>query len=206
MTTIALDKSRDGLAGFPDGFEPIARDDLGDVFGVDERGAVWLFEHGGRDWGQKSPAFASTAQVEAHIAFQAEFDIPDGEDLAALKDRKKRLQAFAKSQSGAPYSKRVVKQVLEDLTQAIKDRRFWESKAGTSLAARQALGQRCERVLRENGVPGNWMIRPHSTEKRALVVVGRFAKPWTQAEIEDLLRPILGDSLRLHCHEAPPSW
>jgi hypothetical protein len=34
-----------------------------------------------------------------------------------------------------------------------------DSRRGKGIAARQALGQRCERALRAGGAPGEWMVR-----------------------------------------------
>ena len=205
MAIITLDRSRDGLAGFPDGYEPIARDDLGDTLAVDGKGKVWQFQHGAGDWNEKSPAFASVTQLREYVAFQRELDIPEDADLQALLERKKRIEAFVKTQRGAPYAKLAASQALETLSEEIADRRFSESKRGTRLAERQALGQRCEQALRDAGAPGRWMIRPHVDEPRALVAIGRFTAPWTEHEVKALLAPIL-EQHQLLCRQAPPSW
>src|SRR5262245_66690903 len=81
MAIITPDQSRDELAGFPDGYEPMARDDLGDILAVDGKGKVWQFPHGAGAWNQKSPAFSSVDQLREYVGFQREFDIPHGEDL-----------------------------------------------------------------------------------------------------------------------------
>jgi hypothetical protein len=206
MAIITLDESRDGLAGFPDGYEPIARDDLGDTLAVDGKGKVWQFQHGTGDWSQKSPAFSSVAQLREYVEFQRELEGPDGEDLDALLDRKKRIEAFVKNQRGAPYTKLAASQALETLREEIEDRRFWKSRRGTGIAERQTLGQRCEQALREGGAPGRWMIRPHVEQPRALVAIGRFTAPWTEAKVQELLAPILGKKFELQCREVPPSW
>ena len=206
MAIITLDQSREGPAGFPDGYEPIARDDLGDTLAVDGAGQVWQFKHGAGDWRQKSPAFSSVAQLREYVEFQRELDIPPGEDLDALLERKRRIEAFVKNQAGAPYAKLAASQVLVELREEVEDRRFWKTGRGTSLAERQALGHRCEQALRDSGAPGRWMIRPHHEEARALVAIGRFSATWTENKVKELLAPLLGKKYELRCHEAPPSW
>lgn len=205
MTILTIGKSRKGLRGFPEGYEPIARDDSGDPLAIDGKGKVWLFQHGTGDWKQKSLAFSSKGQLREYIAFQREFEIPDGEPLDALLARRKRIEAFVR-RVGAPYVKRTARQVLAELREEIEDRRFWKSGRGASIAERQRLGQRCEQALRDGGAPGRWMIRAHNDQPGALVAIGRFVAPWTEAKVKDLLEPILGTKYRLQCREAPPSW
>lgn len=192
-------------AWFPEGYQPIARDDSGNPLAIDGQGKVWLFQHGAGDWGQKTLAFASESRLREYIAFQREFEIPDGEPLDALLDRRKRIEAFVK-RVGAPHVKLTARQVLAELREEIEDRRFWKSGRGASIAERQRLGQRCEEALCAGGAPGRWMVRAHHEEPGALVVIGRFAAPWTEAKVRGLLEPILGTKYRLQCREAPPSW
>jgi len=206
MTFVTLDSSREGLAGFSEGHEVIARDDLGDVLAVDAEGRVWLFDHDAGDWSASTPAFSSVEQLHAFIAFQQQFEIPDDEGVAALRARKRHIETFLASMVAAPYAESSIALVLDELREAIDERRFWKSKAGKSIADRQACAVRCERALSDAGAPGKWMIRPHVDEPRKLVVIGRFTPTWDEARVGEVLAPVLDAGLGIVCRQAPPTW
>ena len=200
MTTIRLDESTAGLAGFPAGFTVLGSDDLGDVLASDGKGKVWRFPHGNGDWNTRSVAFASRGQLDAYVAFQHWFATEDAAaDLATLQAKQQALRAFRTSQPRAPYTKDAVEGALESLRDEIADRRFQASAKGNSIAARQELGSRCEQALRDAGAGGAWMVRAHVSNRRALVVMGDFAAPWTEAQVRALLQPLLGKHLELVC-------
>ena len=203
MSFITLDKRRDGLAGFPSGYEPLGHDDCGDPLAVDEDGKVWSFQHGGGDWQTRSLAFETVGQLEDYVAFQSSFVIHEDESLDDLRDRKRRIEQFGRQQRRAPFTVRSVAEVLAELREELADRRFKSSKRGRSLESRQALGQRCEQALREAGAPGEWMIRAHVDQERALVVLGRFVEPWTEPKVRALLSPLLAVGNELICREWP---
>ncbi len=205
MSSLVLDDRRDGLAGFPDDFRPVARDGQGDVLAVDARGKVWLFEHGRGAWSDPTPAFASLEQLHEFHAIQAELEAAEDEPLDALVARERRLRDFARKLRGAPFAKLALSTALDTLRECIKDRRFWSSPRGAGLAARhQELGRRCEQALRDAGAPGDWLVRAHADDPRALVVVGPFTEPWTSARITETLQPLLAGRLHLLCRPFPP--
>lgn len=193
MGRITLDPRRDGLAGFPSGFEVVGRDDLGDVLAVDGEGVVWNIAHGAGDWHDRSKAFDSVQLLHEHIACQHHFEVPPADlDLPALLARKQAIEAFLKGRRGAPYSRDAGKAALEDLREAIADRRFWSSKRGRGLAACQELGHRCEQVLRDAGATGEWTCRAMAGDGSVLGVMGDFTPPWTEARVRELLAPLVG--------------
>jgi hypothetical protein len=204
MSFLVLDDRRDGLAGFPDDFRPVARDGQGDVLAVDGRGKVWLFEHGRGAWGDPTSAFASLEQLHEFHAIQAELEAAVDEPLEALVAREVRLREFARKLRGAPFAKLALSTALEELRERIKDLRFWTSPRGAGLAARQQLGQRCEQALRDAGAPGDWLVRAHADDPRALVVVGPFIEPWSAARVTETLQPLLAGRLHLICRPLPP--
>ena len=140
MGRITLHASRDGLGAFPEELQVVGRDDLGDVLAVDAMGQVWCFAHGTGDWRTAaSLAFATRTRMHEHLAFQEHFAAPaPEEDLASLRRRKEAIEQFRKGRKDAPYSRRAADSALEDLRSQIADRRFWASKQGQSLSARQA--------------------------------------------------------------------
>jgi hypothetical protein len=205
MAILTLDASRDGLGNFPADFEPVARDDIGDVLAVDSLGVVWCFEHDMGAWQSRSKAFASLAVMHEYMAGQADFDLVDAEEsLAALQDRKARVEASRKRLHGSPYVRDAAILVLADLREAIADRRFWQSKRGQNLAARQAIAMRCEQVLNEAGVPGDWMVRAQGADTNLIGVRGPFAAPWSEARVLELLQPLLESRFELRCFVVPP--
>lgn len=205
MGRITLDPRRDGLAGFPSGFEVVGRDDLGDVLAVDGEGVVWAFAHGAGGWDDRSKAFDSARLLYEHIACQRHFEVPPADlDLAALLARKQAIEAFVKGRRGAPYSRDAGKAALADLREAIAERRFRSSKRGRGLAACQELGQRCERLLRDAGAPGEWTCRAMAGDGSVLGVMGTFEAPWTEARILALLAPHAGRRA-LRCVPKPGS-
>lgn len=204
MTTIRLDSDRDGLPGFPAEFTVLGRDDLGDVLASDGNGKVWLFPHGHGDWHEHSVAFASRAQLDAYVAFQHWFATDDtAADLPTLQAKQQALRAFRKSQAQAPYTRDAVDGALGSLRDEIADRRWHASAKGKQLAARQELGLRCEQALRDAGAPGTWLVRAHASNGRALVAMGNFTAPWTEAEVRAVLQPLLGERFELVCSERP---
>lgn len=203
MTTITLDEDRDGYDGFPPGFRIVGRDDTGDALAVDAHGKVWSFAHGAGNWDSRQVAFHSLAQLHDYVAFQANLALPEPEESAdALRARKARVEAFAKANRGVPFLRDTLAQTLHGLREEIAHRRFWNSRRGRNLTERQNLGKRCEEALRAAGVPGEWMIRAHADRDRALVAMGTYAAPWTEARVEELLRPLLG-KFELVCRERP---
>jgi hypothetical protein len=204
MSFLVLDDRRDGLAGFPDDFRPVARDGQGDVLAVDARGKVWLFEHGRGTWSDPASAFRSLEQLREFHAFQAELEGPEDEPLDDLVAREVRLRDFARKLRGAPFAKLALSTALDELRERIKDLRFWSSPRGAGLAARQELGRRCEQALRDAGAPGDWLVRAHTDDPRALVVVGPFTEPWNSYRVTQLLQPLLSGRLHLLCRPMPP--
>lgn len=203
MSRITLDPSRNGLAGFPDEFTVVGRDDAGDVIALAADGTVWAFLHGAGDWQTRSLAFATEAQVHAHVAFQDHFDPPlVGADVATLRARKRAIQEFAKQLKCAPYTQQAARAALETLREEIEDRAFRSSKAGRGLAACQALAQRCEQALREAGATGDWLVRAAAPDGSKLAAMGDFAPPWTSERVRALLAPLL-DGRPLLCSERP---
>jgi hypothetical protein len=207
MGRITLDDGRDGLGAFPDQYRVVGRDDLGDVLAVDAQGKVWCFAHGSGDWQQKTAAFDTVARMHEHIAFQQHFESPDrDEDLDALRARKAAIEQFMKGRRDAPYSRRDADGALDDLRTGIEDRRFWASKKGQSLTARQALGARCDQALRDAGAPGVWTCRALADDAKALGVQGTFDPVWTQERVTALLQPLVGAlHLRFFERGRPPA-
>ncbi len=203
MSQITLDDGRDGLAGFPDGFTVVGRDDLGDVLAADAKGVVWQFPHGNGDWTSRLRAFATTALLHEHVAFQGHFAPPAADEPTdALKARKQALEAWRKGRRGAPYSLDASKAALEALREELADRRFHASKRGRGLAACRELGVRCEQALRAAGAVGDWFARPAEGDGSALGVMGDFAPPWTEARVRELLAPLVG-ARELRLRERP---
>jgi hypothetical protein len=193
MAQITLDGDRRGLDGFPAGFTVLGRDDLGDVLAADAKGVVWSFPHGGGDWTSRIRAFASTALLHEHVAFQRHFAPPAADEPTdALKARKQALEAWRKGRRSAPYSLDASKAAIETLREELADRRFHASKRGRGLAACQELGQRCEQALRAAGALGEWIARAAAADGSALGVMGDFAPPWTEARVRALLAPLVG--------------
>ena len=205
MTILTLDASRDGLGDFPAGFEPLARDDLGDVLAVDGAGLVWCFAHGMGAWDSRTKAFGSVAAMHEYLAAQADCGLVDDDaSLESLQARKLRVEAMKKNLRGSPYARDAVTQVLADLREAIADRRFRQTKRGQSLAARQAIAGRCEQALREAGVPGEWMVRAQGPDTNLIGVRGPFAAPWDEARVLEVLQPLLEARFELRCFVVPP--
>lgn len=205
MVMLTLDASRDGLGDFPAGFEPVARDDLGDVLAVDGHGVVWCFAHDMDAWESRTKAFVSVAAMHEYLAGQADCGLVDAEaSLEDLQARKVRVEALKKSLRNSPYARDAANQVLADLREEIADRRFWQSKRGQSLAARQAIAMRCEQALREAGVPGDWMIRAQGPDTNLIGVRGPFAAPWSEARVLELLQPLVESRFELRTFVVPP--
>jgi hypothetical protein len=205
MSRITLDGSSAGYTSFPNGFRIFGHDDLGDPLAVDDHGVVWVFAHGAGDWEHKTKAFESEQLLHEHVACQHHFEVPTADlDLEELKQRKQAIETFLKGRRGAPYSRDAGKAALEDLREAIADRRFWSSKRGRGLAACQELGQRCDQVLRDADVPGEWMCRAMAGDGSVLGIIGPFEPPWTEARVLALLEP-LADGRRLRCQPRPKS-
>lgn len=205
MARLTLDASRDGLDDFPAGFEPVARDDLGDVLAVDGAGVVWCFAHGMGSWASRAKAFVSLAAMHEYLAGQADCGLVEAEaSLESLQARKLRVAAMKKHLRGSPYARDAATQVLAELREAIADRRFSQSKRGQNLAARQAIAMRCEQVLREARVPGEWMVRAQGPATNLIGVRGPFAAPWPEARVLELLQPLLEGRFELRCFVVPP--
>jgi hypothetical protein len=203
MSRIILDDSTTGYEGFPNGFTIVGHDDLGDPIAVDGDGVVWAFQHGAGNWDTRGKAFDSVQLLHEHVACQHHFEVATADlDLEALKQRKQAIEVFLKGRRGAPYSRDAGKAALEVLREEIADRRFWSSKRGRGLAACQELGQRCDRVLRDAGVPGEWMCRAMAGDGSVLGIVGPFEPPWTEARVLALLGP-LADGRQLRCQPRP---
>lgn len=206
MAMLTLDTSRAGLPGFPADHTPIARDDLGDVLAEDAAGVVWCFAHGMGDWTSRTKAFASVAAMHEYLAGQADCGLVDAE--AALEDlqaRKLRLEAMKKSLRSSPYARDAAAEALADLREAITDRRFWQSKRGQNLKARQDLAVRCEQALRDAGVPGDWMVRAQGQDSNRIGVRGPFVPPWDEARVLALLGPLVEPRFELTCFAVPPT-
>lgn len=205
MVTLTLEVRRDGLGDFPPGFEPVARDDLGDVLAMDGAGVVWCFAHGAGTWSSRTRAFDSMAAMHDYLAEQADFGLvlPE-ESLTSLQARKLRVDEVRRRLRGSPYVRDAARQVLDDLREAIADRRFRQSKRGQSLAARQELGLRCEQALRDAGVPGAWMVRAQGQDGNLIGVRGPFAAPWDERRVLELLAPLLEGRFELRCFVVPP--
>lgn len=197
MTKITLDDGTDGLDGFPAGFTPVGRDDLGDPLAVDAAGKVWSFAHGRGDWSARSPAFESVEALRAFVAFQSRLETPEPADVAALRARREEVESFRKANPRSPFAREAARAALEELKEALADARFASSARGRGLAARQALGARCEQALREAGVPGAWLVRAHASDARALVVVGTPSGTWDEAAIRKLLAPLVEPDFEL---------
>ena len=205
MAMLTLDASRDGLGDFPAGFEPVARDDLGDVLAVDGLGVVWCFAHGMGAWESRTKAFVSVAAMHEYLAGQADCGLVDPEaSLEDLQARKVRVEAMKKSLRSSPYAWDEATQALADLREAIADRRFWRTIRGKNLAARQAIAVRCEQALREAGVPGDWMIRAQGPDTNLIGVRGPFAAPWSEARVLELLQPLVESRFELRTFVVPP--
>lgn len=203
MARLTLDASRDGLGDFPAGLAPVARDDLGDVLAVDGAGLVWCFAHGMGSWESRTKAFGSVAAMHEYLAAQADCGLVDDDaSLESLQARKLRVEAMKKSLRGSPYARDAATQVLADLREAIAERRFMQSKRGQSLAARQAIAMRCEQVLREAEVPGEWMVRAQGPDTNRIGVRGPFTAPWHEARVLELLQPLLEGRYELRCFVA----
>lgn len=203
MTRITLDDDTAGYAGFPDGFRIVGRNDLGDPLAVDGKGKVWSFAHGSGDWTSRSEEFPSLEELHAWVAFQANSDPPRPEEtLEALQARKERVQQFAKEHKKSRFVRDALSTVVSELRDEIADRKFWTSKRGRNLTARQELGKRCEEALRAAGAPGEWTIRAHVDDEGAVMAVGVFSAPWTEAKVGELLRPLLG-KYTLVCRQRP---
>jgi hypothetical protein len=203
VSKIVLTRSREGLDGFPAGYDVIARDGLGDVLALGSEGKVWSFHHGEGSW-RPSLAFASRTQLEAYLAFQVRFEWPCDADLATLLTRKAELAAFAKTMRGAPYARAALESVKADLAEDLADRRHATSKRGQSLAARQAFGQECEQALRAAGVNRRILVRAHANDPRAVVVLGDFTSPWTEARLRELVEPRATEAgYTLHFYASP---
>lgn len=200
MTWIRKTKSRAGLAGFPAEFTPIGRDDLGDPLAVDAAGHVFRFVHGAGDWQARELAFGSMGELERFVRFQRTLAIPADAELADLQARKRSIESYVKSLRRAPYARDAARAALEQLREALADRRFAASKRGQSIAARQELGQRCEAALQAAGAPGNWLVRAHSEKQLALVVMGPIGAEWSEARVRALLQPLLGADYELLFH------
>jgi hypothetical protein len=205
MSQITLDDGRDGLAGFPAGFTVVGRDDLGDVLAADAQGVVWQFPHGGGDWTSLLRAFATTALLHEHVAFQRHFAPPAADESTdTMQVRKQAIEAWRKGRRGAPYSLDASKAALEALREELADRRFHASKRGRGLAACQELGLRCEQALRAAGAVGEWFARAAEGDGSALGVMGDFTPPWTEARVRELLAPLVGArELRLRQRPKP---
>lgn len=197
MTFITLTDDRGGLSGFPVGFTPVGRDDLGDVLASDLEGRVWVFPHGAGDWTRKTPAFASVQDLARFVAFQAKLEIPTSASLDALRSLKAEVEAFVKGLRQAPYAREAARECLASLREEIADKRFAGSRRGKSLAARQELGQRCDEALRAAGAPGQWIVRPHSERSQALVVMGPVSAEWNEQRLRAVLQPLLHDEHEL---------
>ncbi len=202
MTFLTLTNDPAGLDGFPAGFRLVARDDLGDVLAVDAKGIVQVLAHGHGDWNARSRAFASVEAMQRYVAFQSCLQIPPDLDLEALQQRKRDLEAFRKEMRGSSYAREAISAAISDVRDCIADRRFWSSRRGRSIAERQALGALCEQALRDAGVPGQWMVRPHVDKPKVLCVIGPFGAPWDEARVVGLLGPVAG-GCELACFKSP---
>jgi hypothetical protein len=204
VTTIRLDSDTADLDGFPPEFTVLGRDDLGDVLASDAKSKVWWFPHGHGNWNERSVAFASRAQLDAYLKFQHWLATDDAAaDLPTLQAKRQALRAFRKSQPRAPYTKDAIDGALESLRDEIADRRWHATAKGKQLAARQELGLRCEHALRDADAPGTWLVRAHASNPRALVAMGNFTAPWTEAKVRALLQPLLGERFELVCSPRP---
>ncbi len=204
MTRLTLDDRRTGLGDFPDAYTPVARDDLGDVLAVDGAGAVWCFAHGTGSWSSRTRAFATVAAMHEYLANQADLAVPAGDEpLESLQARKQRVDALARRLQGCPYGRDAAKQALADLREAIADRRFWQSRRGRNLAARQELAVRCEQALRAAGAPGEWTVRAQGADGNRIGVQGPFVAPWDEHRVRDLLEPMLEARFELSCFAVP---
>jgi len=191
MTWIRWDAERGGLEGLPAEFVPVARDALGDVLAHDASGAVFCFPHGTGTWQARERAFASLEQLRSYVEFQGELEIPESLDLAGLRAKKQRLEAFAKSLPRAPYARSAIGAVLTNLREAITELRSAQSKAGRDLTSRQELSRRCEAALRAAGHTDEVVVRPH-LQPGVLAVMASFEQPWTQVRVQEVLQPLLG--------------
>ncbi len=193
MSQLRLDDSRDGLRSFPTEFTVVARDDMGDVLAVDAHGAVRCFAHGTGDWKSHTLAFADVAMLHEHLAFQEHFEPPPHDaDLAMLRARKSAIQQFMKGRRRAPYSRLAADGALEDLRDAIADKRWRSSKKGQGLLACQAIGLECDKALRDAGAGEDWMCRAAAEDGSVLGVQGNFVAPWTIDRVTELLTPLVG--------------
>ena len=204
MTRLTLDDSREGLADFPDSFQPVARDDGGVVLAVDTAGVLWCFAHGMGSWSSRTRAFDSSASMHDYIANQADLDLIEPEEtIEALQARKARVAALKQRLRSSPYARDATRQLLEELREAIADRRFWQSKRGKSLAARQAIGVRCKQALHEACVPGEWIVGAQGPDSNLIGVYGPFVEPWTEARVLELLAPLVDGPFELRCFATP---
>lgn len=192
MTYVTQTNDRSGLDDFPSAFTPVGHDDLGDTMAVDAKGVVFCFAHGMGDWSTKTKAFASMYAMQRYVAFQSKLDLPHDLDLEALKQRKLELEAFAKEMTGSSYAREEIRETISEVRERIADLRFASSKQGRSIAERHAVGRLCEQALRDAGVPGEWMVRPHVDKPKAVLVVGTFAAPWDEQRVVEVLRPVAG--------------
>lgn len=203
MTRITIDDDPRGYEGFPAGFRIIARNDMGDPLAVDGKGKVWCFPHGAGNWDERSEEFPSLDELHAYVAFQENCRAPEPEEsLEALQARKALVQRFVKEHRKTRFVRMTLPSVVSDLRDEITDRKFRASKRGRNLTARQEVGKRCEEALRAAGVPGEWMVRAHAERANAVIAMGRYAAPWTEGRVEELLRPVLG-TYELVCREKP---
>ena len=202
MPRITLDENTAGYAGFPTGFRIVARDDTGDPLAVDAKGNVWSFPHGSGTWDERSEAFESLEALHAYVAFQHNCDPATPEEsLEALQTRKKLVQEFAKQHRKSRFVSTILPEIVAELRDEIADRKFWTTKQGRGLRARLQIGRQCEEALRAAGVPGQWMVRPHVDRDDAVMAVGHFAAPWTEAKVRALLQPLVG-KYEIVCREA----
>lgn len=193
MSEIRPYESRDGLGDFPSDLRVVGTDDAGDILAVDGAGVVWCVAHGRGHWDSRTKAFASEAQFRAFVASQHELvDPDDSESREELEQRRGRIRKLMRSQRGAPYLKEAGRAVIADIDDRIKELRRAASSRGRSVEDRHRLGEICDRKLKEVGAGEDWMVRPHASKKKALMVVGPFDENWTPEAVVDLLQPLVG--------------
>ncbi|MGE0143637.1 MAG: hypothetical protein AB7I19_10955 [Planctomycetota bacterium] len=206
MTFLNLTTDRSGLPPLRPGLQSVARDDSGLCFVADERGRVFSFDPRDESPNERSADFESTAQMHTYIEHQHELRIPEeGETLTDLRARLQRVREFKKLMRRSRYAGVSIALAVDDLKEAIADRKFDASPAGRNLAARRVECARCEAVLHAATGDTSWMIRPHASDSMGIGVIGSFRPPWTESAVRDLIAPTMKSQFELHCLARPQS-
>lgn len=187
MNQVSLTKSRKGLEDFPQEYQVIGRDGLGDILAVASNGKVYCFAHGCGHWETKTLAFENIDRVKEYVSFQRKFNISDKADAKELKQQLKEIRELKKRCGKSPYYVEELASVIEDIKDRLDDIKWAKSKKGKSVDERQKFGAECEAILRADGGNGGVLIRASGTTPSSVVVFGQFDPPWTEQRIKEIV-------------------